>query len=453
VSDPTPEERAAAQAFARAHGNLDLGQLQDALTSAYGDGWSAGALVGAQQTGATIITGLDGVAAPADWSAYWDAWQPGNTAAATKLDQGGLSDLLEQAGRSIDGIEGTTLDRFGSILADGAANGDSVDTIAGALGQYLQDPARAFAIADTELARAVTSASLDAYLAAGVGLVDWLVSPGACPICDDYGTNGPYPIADFPGLPAHPRCRCSSAPVDPGIDAARLQSPALNFNLPATAGMEDAAADLGPISGRDLTGLTDDDLGGLFGQSVTDEDAQAIADELDRRDAVERQATNDAAKKAAVKVKRAAKTQSAIDAKDAAFDAALNAGQDAESAYADIYGVSVEQQARDRATSMLRDQGFTGTSFDKLSSAAFKDELERSYFAAEDATNGAMLNKAAQQAGIDTRKLFNGTEAFARKWASDELLEYWEANGRVTLEDYRSGLLGGHGKSVGYWTR
>jgi hypothetical protein len=206
MPDPTPEERAAAQAFARAHGNLDLGALKTALDAAYGDAWQAGIMTATQQTGATVVAGLDGLIVPANWDDYWATWQPGNIDAAVKLSDGGLADLLDQSGQRIQGIEDTTLDRFGSILADGALNGDSVDTIAAALGDYLDDPARAFQIADTELARAVTGASFDQYLAAGVNEVDWLASPGACP----------YPLRDFPDLPAHPVCRCSSSPRDSG---------------------------------------------------------------------------------------------------------------------------------------------------------------------------------------------------------------------------------------------
>jgi hypothetical protein len=169
-----------------------------------------------QQTGATVVAGLDGLIVPANWDDYWATWQPGNIDAAVKLSDGGLADLLDQSGQRIQGIEDTTLDRFGSILADGALNGDSVDTIAAALGDYLDDPARAFQIADTELARAVTGASFDQYLAAGVNEVDWLASPGACPICEDFAGNSPYPLRDFPDLPAHPVCRCSSSPRDSG---------------------------------------------------------------------------------------------------------------------------------------------------------------------------------------------------------------------------------------------
>lgn len=216
MPDPTPEERAAAQAFARTNTSLDLGQLKTALQGAYGDAWSVGALTGAQSTGATLVAGLDGVSAPENWDAYWDAWEPGNAAAAVKLDAGGLADLLAQSGAAIDGIEGTTLDQFGSILASGVLDGLSIDDIAGQLGDYLDDPDRAYQIADTEVARATEAASQDAYSAAGVTQVDWLDSPDACDECVDLADASPYDIDDFPDLPDHPSCRCSSSPVDPG---------------------------------------------------------------------------------------------------------------------------------------------------------------------------------------------------------------------------------------------
>lgn len=211
--EPTPEQRSQARGFVQGRLTLDTSALTSALTGAYGDAWTVGALAGADQTGATVVAGLDGVSVPDNWDRYWDAWQPGNLDAAVKLTGSGFADLLNQADVTIQGVAGTTLDRFGSILADGVANGLSVDDIASNLGAYLDDPGRAFTIADTEVARAVTSASLDQYLAQGVVSVAWLDSPGACPICVDNAAAGPYPLADFPDLPAHPECRCSSAPV------------------------------------------------------------------------------------------------------------------------------------------------------------------------------------------------------------------------------------------------
>ena len=215
MPEATPDERAAAQQYAAQRLQLDLEPLQRALAAAYGDAYTAGALAGAQQTGATVVAGAGGLSVPDDWPMFWDTWQPGNHPAAAQLADGGLKRLLDEAQVSVRGIADTTLDRFGSILADGAANGDSVDVIAGRLNDYLTDPERAFQIADTETARAVTAASLEQYTASGVAQAEWLVSPGACDECQSYAAAGPYEVTLAPALPAHPVCRCSYAPLDP----------------------------------------------------------------------------------------------------------------------------------------------------------------------------------------------------------------------------------------------
>ena len=57
---------------------------------------------------------------------------------------------------------------------------------------------------------------------------------------------------------------------------------------------------------------------------------------------------------------------------------------------------------------------------------------KRQWLRAEGATNGFMLNKAGQRAGINERTLFNGPESRVKKYASPELIDFFEANGRPT---------------------
>lgn len=76
----------------------------------------------------------------------------------------------------------------------------------------------------------------------------------------------------------------------------------------------------------------------------------------------------------------------------------------------------------------------------------FESEIERQYLAAEEATNGYMVNKKGQRAGIDPKTLWEGSEARARKYASEELLDYWDGQGdvkghrRYTLAEQRRQL-------------
>ena len=51
-------------------------------------------------------------------------------------------------------------------------------------------------------------------------------------------------------------------------------------------------------------------------------------------------------------------------------------------------------------------------------------EVEREWLAAERETKGNMLNRRGREAGIDEKSLFRGPESRARKYASEELLNY-----------------------------
>ena len=58
--------------------------------------------------------------------------------------------------------------------------------------------------------------------------------------------------------------------------------------------------------------------------------------------------------------------------------------------------------------------------------------VENEFIQAERATNGYMLNRKGLARGISPRSLFTGPEATARRYASDELLDYWQTHGRPT---------------------
>lgn len=143
---------------------------------------------------------------------FWDTWVPGDEAASDLLDNGGLRTLLDAVELTIKGMTDTTLDRMGTLLAEGAARGDSVDTIARALGDIVDDPKRAYQIADTELARAMSAATTDVMRGNGTETMDWLVSDGCCDECREGEADSPHPLSDADLIPAHPGCRCAWAP-------------------------------------------------------------------------------------------------------------------------------------------------------------------------------------------------------------------------------------------------
>jgi len=56
--------------------------------------------------------------------------------------------------------------------------------------------------------------------------------------------------------------------------------------------------------------------------------------------------------------------------------------------------------------------------------------IEHEIRRAEAATNGYMVNKAGQRRGVTDVSLFTGSEARALRYASPELLRYWESHPR-----------------------
>jgi hypothetical protein len=68
----------------------------------------------------------------------------------------------------------------------------------------------------------------------------------------------------------------------------------------------------------------------------------------------------------------------------------------------------------------------------------YKDEVYRQWLLAEAETKGYMLNKAGRAAGIDERTLFTGPESRVAKYATRELLDFFDDHPRPT----RAAFLG-----------
>lgn len=68
--------------------------------------------------------------------------------------------------------------------------------------------------------------------------------------------------------------------------------------------------------------------------------------------------------------------------------------------------------------------------------ALYDEYVYRQYLAAEDATNGYLLNKAARAAGHNPASLFSGPARIAYARASDELKEWWQVHGRLTQAEF-----------------
>ena len=69
---------------------------------------------------------------------------------------------------------------------------------------------------------------------------------------------------------------------------------------------------------------------------------------------------------------------------------------------------------------------------------------------AEDDTNGNLLNPAGKAAGIDPATLWSGPAARARKYASDELKQWWsEHGGRMTAAEFAAQHTGDNPAAIG----
>lgn len=211
----------------------------------------------------------------------------------------------------------------------------------------------------------------------------------------------------------------------------------------------------GPVAGppipRTVTGerarwagLDDDALAAAMG-AADDADLDSLVKELDRRDRAARKAEAARARRAAARHARDAR-------RSAEFEAACDAGEDAAAAYARIWGIDEERVRRAEVSESLRSAGYKGKGIDQLVRHAFRDHVDQAHADAEDVCRGALLTGeglALEAKGkLRPRDLFTGPESRARKYASRELLDYWQTNGRLTVADFRASVLGGHMRSA-----
>jgi len=210
--------QAAARWLGQAAGSADAAArairqaVEDSLGGILRDAWTEGYALG-QQAAMAMITEADAV--------DWGEWTPGDAEAAAKVaDASGLSDLLSQYGiGAIKSISGTNMDGVAQLLSDALDGGLSSASLARQILGLLNLPGRAQMIAQTEIARAVSAATLDRFSAMNVTAKQWLIAPSkACPSCVANASQGAIPAnADFrsgvKSPPGHPSCRCAIAPA------------------------------------------------------------------------------------------------------------------------------------------------------------------------------------------------------------------------------------------------
>ncbi|WP_327088544.1 phage head morphogenesis protein [Nonomuraea sp. NBC_01738] len=212
-----------------------LGSIIRGLTRVLRRLWPEGWLLG-DRAAQAAIPAPDAVASHS--AVDWGEWEPGDAEAAARLYAGhrGLQDLLDVKGiETIKSIAVTRMNDLAAVLADAVAEGWSADHLAGEIRDMLEWPERALMIATTEIARAVSEASIARYRDAAIEYVEWdtAYDEDVCPICKLNEDAGPVQIGEpFPGgvpqPPQHPWCRCAPQPV--------LDAPSATPVVPALTG-------------------------------------------------------------------------------------------------------------------------------------------------------------------------------------------------------------------------
>lgn len=98
----------------------------------------------------------------------------------------------------------------------------------------------------------------------------------------------------------------------------------------------------------------------------------------------------------------------------------------------------------------LRSQGYVAPGFDALVRLYHRDIAEQEWSRAEDDCRGQLV-RAAYRANYDPRNLWFCNDRELRKYASEELLEWFDRNGRLTYQELRTRLLGGKHFVAGYY--
>ncbi|MEV4020177.1 hypothetical protein AB0J35_57845 [Nonomuraea angiospora] len=192
--------------------------------------------------------------------------------------------------------------------------------------------------------------------------------------------------------------------------------------------------------------LSDEDLADRFNQALERGDEQEIeraAAEMARRDQVDEPPPVAEPELAPAPGENwGSWADLEISDEDRRVDELVAAGWEYIDAYAEVYNVEPEQLRREERRAALEADRRAGESLDQTVARLYRDWTHTQWLQAENATNGFLLNKAGQAAGVDPLSLFSGPTSRATKYASEELRRWWNDHPRMTLTEFRAQFLG-----------
>lgn len=133
-----------------------------------------------------------------------------------QLGQDAADWAAEHAAKLVTGLENTTIDGIAQAVSDGIESRAGVPGTASLIKDAVDgmSTTRALLIAATEMNDAMSQAAMDSFDDQGIEYKQIILSPGACPICEENADADPLPVDElYPSgddaPPFHPNCRCA----------------------------------------------------------------------------------------------------------------------------------------------------------------------------------------------------------------------------------------------------
>ncbi|MGW2221535.1 hypothetical protein ACWCSD_41690, partial [Nonomuraea sp. NPDC001684] len=189
------------------------------------------------------------------------------------------------------------------------------------------------------------------------------------------------------------------------------------------AALDRVEAKSDPLAGLDLERLDLADLVSLLGQVDDDYSVARISAAMDAWESERREQDAD---------------DRAFAERSARVDQLMAEGMPEMEAWAQVHGVSYEQIERD----LTADDRMAGETRDQMARRHYDLWLHQQYLQAVADTKGYLLNPDGVAAGVEEKSLFSGRRDRARKYASEELRRWFDANGWMNFTEFKAQMLG-----------